>query len=58
MPHDSHYEDQYLDLMRRIWEAGDERIDRTGVTYSPLSDRWQRSKDLDVNYMVLAARPK
>ncbi|MEZ5712634.1 MAG: thymidylate synthase [Sphingobium sp.] len=31
MPHDSHYEDQYLDLMRRIWEAGDERIDRTGV---------------------------
>jgi thymidylate synthase len=31
LPHDSHYEDQYLDLMRRIWEAGDERIDRTGV---------------------------
>lgn len=26
-----HYEDQYLDLMRRIWTAGDERIDRTGV---------------------------
>ena len=31
MPHDSHYEDQYLDLMRRIWDSGDERIDRTGV---------------------------
>lgn len=26
-----HYEWQYLDLMRRIWEAGDERVDRTGV---------------------------
>jgi len=26
-----HYEQQYLDLMRRIWEQGDERIDRTGV---------------------------
>ncbi|MBB6122507.1 thymidylate synthase [Sphingobium subterraneum] len=26
-----HYEQQYLDLMRRIWEEGDERIDRTGV---------------------------
>lgn len=26
-----HYEDQYLDLMRRIWTQGDERIDRTGV---------------------------
>lgn len=27
----SHYEWQYLDLMRHIWERGDERIDRTGV---------------------------
>ena len=27
----SHYEDQYLDLLRRVWETGDERRDRTGV---------------------------
>src|SRR5690606_10928156 len=26
-----HWEWQYLDLMRHIWERGDERIDRTGV---------------------------
>ena len=26
-----HYEQQYLDLMRRIWTTGDERVDRTGV---------------------------
>ncbi|MEW9856789.1 thymidylate synthase [Novosphingobium sp. M1R2S20] len=26
-----HWEWQYLDLMRRIWEGGDERTDRTGV---------------------------
>jgi len=26
-----HYEWQYLDLMRRIWTSGDERIDRTGI---------------------------
>jgi thymidylate synthase len=26
-----HYEQQYLDLMARIWREGDERIDRTGV---------------------------
>jgi len=26
-----HFEQQYLDLMRRIWTAGDQRIDRTGV---------------------------
>lgn len=28
---DSHPEHQYLDLMRRIWEEGSERVDRTGV---------------------------
>ena len=27
----SHWEWQYLDLMRRIWLQGDERIDRTGI---------------------------
>jgi thymidylate synthase len=26
-----HWEHQYLDLMRRIWSEGDERVDRTGV---------------------------
>ena len=28
---DQHYEQQYLDLVRRIWREGDERRDRTGV---------------------------
>jgi len=27
----SHWEHQYLDLMRRIWTQGDERRDRTGI---------------------------
>lgn len=27
----THWEWQYLDLMRRIWTEGDERIDRTGI---------------------------
>jgi thymidylate synthase len=30
-PEPGHWEWQYLDLMRRIWERGDERMDRTGV---------------------------
>ena len=30
-PAGAHPEDQYLDLMRRIWSGGDERVDRTGV---------------------------
>jgi thymidylate synthase len=31
MERSPHWEWQYLDLMRRIWERGDERSDRTGV---------------------------
>lgn len=27
----AHYEEQYLDLLRRVWTSGDERVDRTGV---------------------------
>jgi len=30
-PSARHWEWQYLDLMRHIWEQGDERIDRTGI---------------------------
>ncbi|MEO0417465.1 MAG: thymidylate synthase [Pseudomonadota bacterium] len=26
-----HFEHQYLDLMRQIWETGSERVDRTGI---------------------------
>ena len=32
-------------------------IDETGVIYNLLSDRWQLSSDMDVNYMVVAERP-
>jgi thymidylate synthase len=28
---ESHWEWQYLHLMRRVWEQGDERVDRTGI---------------------------
>ena len=30
---------------------------REGVAYNPLADRWSRSRDLDVNYMLAASRP-
>ncbi|KQQ79897.1 bifunctional 2-polyprenyl-6-hydroxyphenol methylase/3-demethylubiquinol 3-O-methyltransferase UbiG [Aureimonas sp. Leaf324] len=33
------------------------RIDQTGVVYHPLADAWRRSRDMDVNYMVLYRRP-
>ncbi|GGB61421.1 ubiquinone biosynthesis O-methyltransferase [Roseibium aquae] len=39
-------------------EAGLSIIDRTGVFYNPVSDSWNKSRDMDVNYMMLAERPK
>ena len=31
---------------------------RSGVSYNPLADEWRLSRDTDVNYMVVAERPK
>jgi 2-polyprenyl-6-hydroxyphenyl methylase/3-demethylubiquinone-9 3-methyltransferase len=28
-----------------------------GVIYNPLADRWQLSRDTDVNYMMVAEKP-
>ncbi|WP_087000319.1 bifunctional 2-polyprenyl-6-hydroxyphenol methylase/3-demethylubiquinol 3-O-methyltransferase UbiG [Rhizobium sullae] len=33
-------------------------IDRTGVFFNPLANQWSLSKDMDVNYMLLAKRPE
>ncbi len=41
-----------------LQQAGLRVIERTGVSYNPLFDRWDRSRDLDVNYMLLAERPQ
>jgi 2-polyprenyl-6-hydroxyphenyl methylase/3-demethylubiquinone-9 3-methyltransferase len=37
-------------------DAGLTVIDRTGVFYNVLSDRWDLSRDMDVNYMFLTRR--
>ncbi len=44
------------ELEAALANAGMTVADRTGVVYSPLSDRWQTSSDMDVNYMVLAEK--
>jgi 2-polyprenyl-6-hydroxyphenyl methylase/3-demethylubiquinone-9 3-methyltransferase len=45
------------ELCDAMTASGLEILDRTGVTYDPLRDRWSRNpRDLDVNYMVLAGR--
>ena len=45
------------ELEKALAPTGMSIIDRTGVVYNPLADRWQRAKDMDVNYMVLVERP-
>jgi len=46
------------ELERALAAAGMRVAERTGVSYSPLADRWQRSDDLDVNYMVMAEKAR
>jgi 2-polyprenyl-6-hydroxyphenyl methylase/3-demethylubiquinone-9 3-methyltransferase len=44
------------ELEKALAGAGLTVVDRTGVVYNLLSDRWQPSRDMDVNYMVLAEK--
>lgn len=32
-------------------------IDETGIVYHPLADEWRKSRDLAINYMMLAEKP-
>ena len=45
------------ELQAPLEAAGMQVIDRNGVFYNPLADEWRLSRDMDVNYMVLARRP-
>jgi len=44
------------EIERPLNAAGMNVIDRTGVFFSPLSNQWNLSRDMDVNYMLLAER--
>ncbi len=44
------------ELVRRLRANGMAVTEIAGVTYNPLNDRWRRSPDLDVNYMLFAVR--
>lgn len=45
------------ELAALITRNGLEILDRTGVTYHPLAGEWRQSRDLGINYMILAGRP-
>ncbi|MEQ9145662.1 MAG: bifunctional 2-polyprenyl-6-hydroxyphenol methylase/3-demethylubiquinol 3-O-methyltransferase UbiG [Parvibaculaceae bacterium] len=44
------------ELFRGLEESGLNVLTETGVTYNPLADRWSLSRDMDVNYMMVATK--
>ena len=45
------------ELEEAFAKGGMSLLDESGVTYNPVLDRWSKSKDMDVNYMMLATKP-
>ncbi len=55
--HDWHKFVKPNEIVAPVTAAGLGIIEKTGVSYNPLLDRWAlNARDLDVNYMVLAGR--
>jgi 2-polyprenyl-6-hydroxyphenyl methylase/3-demethylubiquinone-9 3-methyltransferase len=44
------------ELEAALAAAGLALIDETGVVYNPFADEWRRAEDMDVNYIVTAAK--
>ncbi len=57
LPRGTHRWDKFVtpnELEIALESGGLDVIDRTGVIYNPLADRWQIASDMDVNYMLTA----
>jgi 2-polyprenyl-6-hydroxyphenyl methylase/3-demethylubiquinone-9 3-methyltransferase len=61
LPRGTHQWDKFVtpvELETAIEKAGLAVIDRAGVVYDLLADRWRLSNDTDVNYMLTAERSR
>jgi len=61
VPRGTHQWDKFVtpvELETAIEDSGLRVTGERGVTYNPFADRWQLSSDMDVNYMLVAQRPK
>ena len=61
VPRGTHQWDKFVtpnELERAMEQGGLQVTGERGVIYNPLADRWQLSSDMDVNYMLVAERPK
>jgi 2-polyprenyl-6-hydroxyphenyl methylase/3-demethylubiquinone-9 3-methyltransferase len=60
LPRGTHHWEKFItpeELDRFLGAAGLRRCDIAGVVYNPLTGAWARSRDADVNYMVVADKP-
>jgi 2-polyprenyl-6-hydroxyphenyl methylase/3-demethylubiquinone-9 3-methyltransferase len=61
LPRGTHQWDKFVtpeELEAAIERGGLQVTGERGVIYNPFADRWQLSSDMDVNYMLVAERPK
>ena len=61
LPRGTHHWEKFItpeELERWLAAAGLKQADITGVFYNPLTGAWARSRDTDVNYMLVADKPK
>jgi 2-polyprenyl-6-hydroxyphenyl methylase / 3-demethylubiquinone-9 3-methyltransferase len=61
LPRGTHQWDKFVtpvELETAIENGGLQVTGERGVIYNPFADRWQLSSDMDVNYMLVAHRPK
>ncbi len=59
LPRGTHRWDKFLtpnELEAALTHAGLDVKNETGVVYNPLTDQWRLSSDMDVNYMLTAAK--
>lgn len=61
LPRGTHQWDKFVtpvEMESAIERGGLQVVGERGVIYNPFADRWQLSSDMDVNYMLVAQRPK
>ncbi len=60
LPRGTHQWEKFItpdELRQELSNSGMSIADLTGVVYNPLANKWRRSPDTAVNYMLVAARP-
>ena len=59
LPRGTHQWDKFVtpdELETALSAGGFAPLAETGVVYNPLRDQWRMSRDMDVNYMLVAAQ--